>query len=180
MNRRLFSTLVLALSSVLFFACKEENEQTITPEEDNIPAFGQYIKFQSADLTWEATSENLGSCYAKTPNAENPEWYDLVVCTEDVTDFDIEHYTNHLFLHADLDSLGEVRNFNIIYYKDKNTEQRGDFELMLTKYDGSLSLSRNGDSLSGEFIGRMQNSAMPSERRQSRFVFRNIPIEPLN
>lgn len=180
MTKSLFQIFLSAFCCMFFCACGEENEQIITPEEDNIPAYGQYIKFQSASLTWEATAESLGSCYVRCPNAENPEWYDLVVCTEDVTDFDIEHYTNHIFLHADLDSLGEVRNFNIIYYKDKNTEHRGDFELMLTKYDGSLSLSRNGDSLSGEFIGKMQNSALPSERRQSRFIFRNIPIEPLN
>ncbi len=180
MKTNLISLFTILISCFLFFACNPDKDNNNSTEEDFIPTSGKFVRFQSGSLQWQALQSELGSGYVKTDNSENPQWYDIVLCSEDVNDFSIEHYNHHLFLHVDLDSAYQVEDFNIIYYKNKNTERQGDFELMLTKHDGTLTLSRSGDSLSGEFNGKMRNNASPNDIRQTQLIFRNLPIEAIN
>ena len=79
-----------------------------------------------------------------------------------------------------MDSLGSVKNHRSIYYKNKNTERSGDYELYLVSLDGELSIVRKDDRLSGVFEGRLQNTSRTSDVRKGRFEFRNIPIEIIN
>ena len=71
-------------------------------------------------------------------------------------------------------------NFQAIYYKDKNTERVGEFALMLQSIDGTVSIEREQDKLSGEFIGTMQNMTNPSDIRHTRFTFHELPISTVN
>ncbi len=177
--KRLTEVLFFAfLASLFFSACAEEENEDANPPAGNRVLQGEYIRFASGSLLWEAEADELGSLYAKTSDVDNPQWYDIVACTEDVTDFNIELYRHHLFLHVDLNDEKAVESFRIIYYKNKNTERLGDFELMLQSMSGTLSIDIEGDKLSGEFVGKMQNMSDPSDVRQSRFTFHRLPLSP--
>lgn len=178
MRRFLLCFSAFLLCAAGFASCEKNDPDLPFSDKETVPAFGQYISFSSGDIRWEGT-ENLGSCYAKTSNPAEPSWYDLVVCTEDVNDFDIDFYRHYLFLHIDLDSLQNVKAFRLQYYKNKNTERVGDFELFLSELDGGVTLSKIGDSLSGEFAGTLRNNADPTDTRPSRLCFRNIPVQGL-
>lgn len=178
MRRFLLYFSALLVCSFGFTSCEKNEADEAVKDEETIPAFGQYISFSSGNLRWKG-AEDLGSCYAKTSDPSNPSWYDLVVCTEDVNDFDIDFYHHYLFLHLDLDSVKNVKSFRLQYYKGKNTERVGDFELFLSEKSGSVTLSQIGDSISGEFVGTLRNNADPTDTRPSRFTFRNIPVQGL-
>lgn len=170
---------LFALVAPLLCACEGEDMAFDGLPGLQAPENGEYVCLDFKNLQWKAVKDQMGSCYVKT-NSQNPLWYDLVVCTEDVTDFSIDYYHHYLFLHIDLDSLGSVKNHRIIYYKNKNTERSGDYELYLVSLDGELSIFREDDRLSGVFEGRLQNTARSSDVRKGRFEFRNIPIETIN
>lgn len=179
--KRIFQTIFLALlASLSFTACTEDDNSENNPSNSNRPLQGKYIRFLSGTLRWEAEASELGSLYVKTSDLENPQWYDIVACTEDVNDFNIEYYRHHLFLHIKLNEEGMPENFQAIYYKDKNTERVGEFALMLQSIDGTVSIEREQDKLSGEFIGTMQNMTNPSDIRHTRFTFHELPISTVN
>lgn len=180
MKRTLQTIFLALLASLTFTACTEDDDTERQHANGNRPLQGEYIRFTSGTLLWEAEASELGSLYAKTSDMENPQWYDIVACTEDVNDFNIEHYRHHLFLHIDLKDDGTTGKFQIIYYKDKNTERVGEFALMLQSTGGTITLERNQDKLSGEFTGTMQNMSDHSDTRQTRFVFHELPISTIN
>lgn len=170
---------LIALVAIGLCACEGENAAFDGLPGLQAPENGEYVCLDFKHLQWKAVKDQMGSCYVKT-NSPNPLWYDLVICTEDVTDFSIDYYHHYLFLHIDLDSLGSVKNHRIIYYKNKNTERSGDYELYLVSLDGELSIVRKDDRLSGVFEGRLQNTSRTSDVRKGRFEFHNIPIETIN
>lgn len=177
--KRILRFLSVLFASVFVFSSCEPIDPFIGGFTDlNRPEKGQYIGMEFGDEAWYAIEEQLGSCYAKY-DSENPNWYDAVACTEDVSDFSIEYYRKYLFLHIDLDSIGRVSNFQIIYYKNKNTERSGDYELNLVSLDGKMQVFEKDGKLSGVFEGRMKNTARSSDVRESRIVFQDFPLQSI-
>lgn len=173
--RKLMLSIWVVLTVFLFSACESGLVDLGMPPGLNRPSNGEYVGANFGDETWEAVKDNLGSCYAKF-DSENPSWYDVVICTEDVNDFEIDYYRKHLFVHIDTDSLNDVRDFRIIYYKNKNTERSGDYELNLESIDGTMQIFENAGRLSGVFEGRMRNTGRSSDIRQCNIVFQDVPL----
>lgn len=170
--------LICCVGGLLFCACETGVPYMNTPPGLNRPLSGEYIDMMFGDESWVAIGDNLGSCYAKFDSV-NPLWYDVVICTEDVNDFSIEHYRKHLFIHIDTDSSNNVRDFRIIYYKNKNTERSGDYELNLESLDGTMHITVNDGRLSGAFDGRMRNTGRSSDIRRSTIIFQDVPLSSI-
>lgn len=172
--KRILLFFVFTLScSIVLSSCEKDGEG----KESSRPLNGQYICFSCEGVKWEAAGNALGSCYAKVPQMESPHWCDVVACTDDVTDSDVERYGHYVFLHINLDTAGGAAGFQMEYYKDKSTERQGDFELMMRGLDGRVYIeSLDSSEISGYFFGRMQNVVNPSDIRAVRFDFQDVPL----
>lgn len=176
MKRILLCVLFTLSCSIVLSSCEKDGER----EGSARPLNGKYICFSCDGVKWKAAGNALGSCYAKVPQIESPQWCDVVACTEDVTDSDVERYEHYVFLHISLDSTGSATGFQMEYYKDKSTERQGDFELMMRGYDGRVYIENmDVDEISGCFLGRMQNVVNPSDVREVRFDFQDVPISEI-
>lgn len=169
-----FFLLLILFSVFSFFACDERNK----PDEYETMFDVESIYFSQASDVWKAKAENLGSCYAVVDNKENPSWCDVVVCTEDLKDFDVDLYGKYLFLHFDLDENKNPKNIRVEFCKNKSARNAGEFDLMLIKKNVELHINNlNEEIITGRLFGTMQNVANSSDVRDVLFYFKEIKIK---
>ena len=166
--------LLVSFFALSFFACEDKPGANT----DEFLQGKQLIYFSQESDVWKAKIKDLGSCYAVVDNKENPTWCDIVVCSEDLKDFNIELYHKYLFVHFQLDENSIPKNIIAEFYKNKNAQQAGVFDLMLTpKKLDILVYEINKDEISGKLFGQMQNKVNADDVRDVVFVFKNIPIK---
>ncbi len=166
--------LLVSFFALSFFACEDKPSTTA----DDFLQGKELIYFSQDSDVWKAKIKDLGSCYAVVDNKENPTWCDIVVCTEDLKDFDVELYHKYLFVHFQLSENSIPKNIIAEFYKNKNAQQAGVFDLMLTPKNLSLLIHElNGEEISGKLIGQMQSKVNAEDVRDVMFVFKDIPIK---
>lgn len=168
-----FYLLLISFFAISFFACDEKN-----PDEYETFFEQESIYFTQSSEVWQEKADNLGSCYAVVNDRENPTWCDVVVCTEDLKDFDVDLYGKYLFLHFDLDENKNPKNIRLEFYKNKSAQNAGEFDLMLIKKNIELHINTlNEESITAKAFGQMQNVANSSDVRDVLFYFKEIKIK---
>lgn len=166
--------LLVSFFALSFFACKDKPQSS----KDEFLQGKELIYFYQDSEEWKAEIKDLGSCYAVVDDKENPTWCDIVVCTEDLKDFDIDLYHKYLFVHFQLNENLTPKNLIAEFYKNKNAQQAGVFDLMLTPKKLELYLQDfNEKEISGTLLGQMQSKVNADDIRDVLFVFKNIPIK---
>jgi hypothetical protein len=172
-----FYLLLVLLSVVSFFACEERNNQDDYEKMFDVES----IYFSQDSDVWKAKAENLGSCYAVVDNKTNPSWCDVVVCTEDLKDFDVDLYGKYLFLHFDLDENKNPKNVRAEFYKNKSAQNAGEFDLMLVSKQLQVYIKDlNEETITGRVYGTMQNITNTSDVRDVVFYFKDIDLKTSN
>ena len=169
-----FFLLFIFSFALSYFSC----EETTTSSTDDFLEGKELIYFSQASDVWKAKIKDLGSCYAVVDNKENPSWCDIVVCTEDLKDFDIELYHKYLFVHFEFTETLTPKNIIAEFYKNKSASQAGVFDLMLVKKQLELSIKDlKEEKITGRLFGQMQSKVNSSDVRDVMFVFKDIPIK---
>lgn len=159
---------------LLFSACKDKP----TPTTDDFLEGKELIYFSQDSDVWKEEIKDLGSCYAVVDNKENPSWCDIVVCTEDVKDFNIDLYHKYLFVHFEVSENSAPKNIIAEFYKNKSTNQAGVFDLMLVGKRLELIVKDfNQETISGKLFGQMQSKVNSSDVRDVVFVFKDIELK---
>ena len=170
---KLFLSL-FAVIALLFVSCEEKDKV----EEFEFMQNGEVIYFSQDSDIWQAKPEDLGSYYAVVDNKENPTWCDIVVCSENLKDFDVEILRKYLFLHFEFSENQTPKNIIAEFYKNKSANQAGVFDLMLVHKRIEVSLrDLNEEKISGKMIGQMQSKVNSNDVRDVVFVFKDIPLK---
>jgi hypothetical protein len=81
-------------------------------------------------------------------------------------------------VHFQLNENLTPKNLIAEFYKNKNAQQAGVFDLMLTPKKLELYLQDfNEKEISGTLLGQMQSKVNADDIRDVLFVFKNIPIK---
>ena len=166
--------LLVSFFILSFYACEDKPASNT----DEFLQGKELIYFSQESDVWKAKIKDLGSCYAVVDNKENPTWCDIVVCTEDLKDFHIDLYHKYLFVHFQLSENSTPKNIIAEFYKNKDAQQAGVFDLMLTPKNLQLLIQGlDKEEISGKLFGQMQNKVNSDDVRDVVFVFKNIPIK---
>lgn len=163
------------LFAILFIACEDKDDDRLEFED---LLRDESIYFSHNSDRWIEQIANLGSCYAVVNDKTNPSWCDIVVCTEDLKDFEVDLYGKYLFVHFDLDENKQPKNIIAEFYKNKSTQNAGEFDLMLIAKNLNLFIEDfDAEEISGQMIGQMQNKANSEDIRDVLFYFDDIKIK---
>lgn len=166
--------ILISLIAVFFSACEERP----TANSDDFLEGKELIYFSQESEVWKAEIKDLGSCYAVVDNKENPTWCDIVACSEDLKDFDIELYRRYLFVHFEFSENSTAKNIIAEFYKNKSAQSAGVFDLMLVPKHLQIQINElKSEKISGEMAGKMQNKVKSEDVREVRFVFKDIPLK---
>jgi hypothetical protein len=81
-------------------------------------------------------------------------------------------------VHFQLSENSTPKNIIAEFYKNKDAQQAGVFDLMLTPKNLQLLIQGlDKEEISGKLFGQMQNKVNSDDVRDVVFVFKNIPIK---
>ena len=165
--------ILISLIAVFFSACEERP----TANSDDFLEGKELIYFSQESEVWKAKIKDLGSCYAVVDNKENPTWCDIVACSEDLKDFDIELYHKYLFVHFEFSENSTAKNIIAEFYKNKSAQSAGVFDLMLVPKKLELYINNlTEDKISGRLFGQMQSKVNSEDIRDVLYIFKDIPL----
>ena len=166
--------LLVSFFILSFYACEDKPASNT----DEFLQGKELIYFSQESDVWKAKIKDLGSCYAVVDNKENPTWCDIVACSEDLKDFDIELYHRYLFVHFEFSENSTAKNIIAEFYKNKSAQSAGVFDLMLVPKQLQIQINElKSEKISGEMTGKMQNKVNAEDIREVRFVFKDIPLK---
>jgi hypothetical protein len=164
---------LISFIAVFFSACKEKPNAST----DDFLEGKELIYFSQESEVWKAKIKDLGSCYAVVDNKENPTWCDIVACSEDLKDFDIELYHKYLFVHFEFSENSTAKNIIAEFYKNKSAQSAGVFDLMLVPKKLELYINNlTEDKISGRLFGQMQSKVNSEDIRDVLYIFKDIPL----
>ncbi|MCF0210342.1 MAG: hypothetical protein HUK18_03365 [Bacteroidales bacterium] len=177
-----YSLLLIFSFLVLFFSSCKENNEDKPIKRPVFDASQSFLKASFGNEYWDKPIDSLGTFYARIKDDSSFYGTDIVASSEDINSSATTNIAKYIFIHIDSASFyTKQAPIKVIYYTNRTISDDGHQiygSYFVNISNDSVNAYFNEDStLSGYYIGNLQNAMNTSDIRKTKIEFNRIPVK---